>query len=91
MIRMQDLSARFDRHSNKYTMCTVQNDQVPDPLMGQFCESIGAQLVIGVFKPSGHLTHTPCPCGARPQVILVIANNLYLVLGMLPQCLLSLS
>ena len=105
MICMRDLSTRFHRHSNKYTMCTVQNDQVANPLMGPFsqnypqrwtgqapcsegvgatpsdprvekrphllhwdlifCESKGDQLVIGVFKPSGHLAHTPCPCRTR--------------------------
>ncbi len=55
MICMRDLSAQFDHHFNKYTMCTVQNDQ----------ESIAAHLVIGAFRPSGHLAHTPCPCGTR--------------------------
>ncbi len=40
MIRMRDLSARFDLHCNKYTMCTVQNDQVPDILMGPFLSPI---------------------------------------------------
>ena len=28
MIRKHNLSAQFDHHSNKYTMCTVQNDKV---------------------------------------------------------------
>ncbi len=58
MIRMHDLSARYDHHSNKYTMCNVQNDQVPAPHMHWdliFYESIGAQLAIGA----------PCPCGTR--------------------------
>ncbi len=76
MIHMHDLSARFDHHSNKFTMCTVEIDQVPDPLMGPhllhwdliFYESIGVQLVMGAFRPSGHLTHTPCPCGTRLKV-----------------------
>ncbi len=36
MICMHDLSAQFDHPSNKYTMCTVQNDEVTIPLMGPF-------------------------------------------------------
>ncbi len=33
------------------------------PLLLWGHESIGAQLAIGAFKPSGHLRHTPCPVG----------------------------
>ncbi len=50
MIRVHERSPQFDPHSNYYTMCPVQNDQVRVPLTGPF--------IMNLWGPSYQMDHS---------------------------------
>ena len=63
MIRTHDLSALFDHHSNKCTMCTVQN------------VSIGVHLPKEALRPSGQVMYTDRGCMTKLFVSYFTENH----------------